>query len=244
MKTLLPALLLALAAMPAPAAEPSSLYPTNKPLYPTAPAYLPTVQPVFAPTPVLQPTSGPNYAPTPALQPAGVSVPAPAAGAASAPSDPSTYVRASAPAIAGQTAAPPNSQQAAAQVVPVGAPAAYNAPQGGALASQPANMGMAPPQAAAPSQAYVQAIPAALPSDPWRRSQQVLGEISARERDGSLAPEKAVALRAELEGLRGGSGLRKPSDARHLSASERRYFLRKLKAEDAEIRKDASQRQP
>jgi hypothetical protein len=77
-------------------------------------------------------------------------------------------------------------------------------------------------------------------ADPWRRSQQVLSEIGARERDGSLTPEQAVALRAELAGLRGGSGLRKPADGSHLSRSARRSLMAKLTAEDAEIRADAS----
>ena len=81
-------------------------------------------------------------------------------------------------------------------------------------------------------------------SDPWRRSQQVLNEIGARERDGSISPEKAVELRAELQGLRGGSGLHRPSDGAHLNASKRSFLLRQIKAEDVEIKRDAAMARP
>jgi len=176
----------------------------------------------------------PLYAPTPMGRPAFGGAPA----ASVAPPAPSAALPPEAPAAYSQPA--PGAPAPARPAAPAAAAAAVQ-PGGLAVTGQSPGITAAPPQAAAPStQSYVQATPATLPSDPWRKSQEVLNEISARERDGSLPPEKAVALRAKLQGLRGGSGLHRPADVRRLSASERRYFLNKVKAEDAEVRRDSA----
>jgi hypothetical protein len=121
-----------------------------------------------------------------------------------------------------------------------GGAAPYAAPQAQAQTQAPSDSNQPASVVGFPGQA----VQAPLASDPWRRSQQVLNEIGALERDGSLAPEKAVELRAELQGLRGGSGLHRPSDGAHLSASERRFVLKQIKAEDVEIKRDAARSRP
>jgi hypothetical protein len=244
MQSLLPALILilALAAAAAPAAQPSSLYPATKPLYMNAPPYQATPIGAYAPTPPPQPTFGGAYPTTP-----------------TAPGTPSVGAAPlqAAPADGGPQAAAPSQVQpsAASLQAPVPAQAAgyaqgsSGAGPGSAAAAPSQVQPQAQPQFSSSQSADVggasdRAVPVALASDPWRKSQQVLNEIGAYERLGSLSPEKAVTLRAEVDGLRGGSGLRRPADGAHLSASTRRSLLNKLKAEDAEVRLDAGQSRP
>ncbi|HTB34262.1 MAG TPA: hypothetical protein VK842_05330 [bacterium] len=248
------ALLMVLGAAGLPAAPPSSLYSGSSPLYAspapaqTAPSPLYT-QPAQAPA-----TPGAAYAPTPAVQrtpgnaaasvagaPGNTGYQAPAQaveqpGAAASNGSTAPPAPAAAQAADGAPAAPaPSSAYPSA---PAAAPYAAQT-AGGSFQSSPA----APAAQTAPA-TDGQAVQVPLSSDPWRSSQHLLNEISAHERDGSLAPQKALALRAEVDGIRGGSGLRRPADGAHLGASARRALMRRLKTEDGVINRAASQPAP